>query len=69
MTAFKVYIATSLRNADEAAALQAALLVEGIEVTYPWWTHGAVWDACLGASADLPWTVLRARTAHPVETR
>ena len=43
MTAFKVYIATSLRNADEAAALQAALLVEGIEVTYPWWTHGAVW--------------------------
>lgn len=70
MTAFKVYIATSLRNADEAAALQAALLVEGIEVTYPWWTHGAVWDACPecfgGSAVDCP--ACKGTGRYPVET-
>lgn len=39
------YIATSLSNADEAAALAEALAKYGIDVTYPWWVHGSVWDA------------------------
>jgi len=49
----KVYIATSLSNADEAKALSEALAAEGIETTYTWWTHGAVWAAKPGQGDSL----------------
>ena len=38
----KVYIASTLSNADEAQAVSEALALDGWETTYPWFSHGSV---------------------------
>lgn len=38
----KLYLASSLSNANDARAIAELLKRDGWEITYPWWTHGSV---------------------------
>ena len=45
----KFYVATTLTNAPRAALVAAQLEAAGHTITYPWWTHGAIGHAGVGA--------------------
>lgn len=49
----KVYIATSLTNADRAALVAKVLEECGHTITYPWWAHGAAGHAGMARLAEV----------------